>query len=60
MIKIRKDVELFDRELTGVCDTFQDESASKTQVIEEMRETVNSMERQTGGLKAQLHLSQYA
>ncbi|KAK1362632.1 NAB domain-containing protein [Heracleum sosnowskyi] len=41
-------------ELTGVCDTLQDESASKTEVIEQMKERVNSMEREIGGLKAQL------
>lgn len=41
-------------ELTGVCDTLQDESSSKTEVIEQMKERVNSMEREIGGLKAQL------
>ncbi|KAL8158254.1 protein NETWORKED 1A-like [Apium graveolens] len=41
-------------ELTGVCHTLQDESASKTEVIEQMKERVNSMEREIGGLKAQL------
>ena len=41
-------------ELTGVCETLQSESASKTEVIEQMKERVNSMEREIGGLKAQL------
>ncbi|CAL5337629.1 unnamed protein product [Camellia sinensis] len=41
-------------ELTGVCETLENESASKTVEIEQMKERVSFMEMEIGGLKARL------
>ncbi|CAL5347601.1 unnamed protein product [Camellia sinensis] len=41
-------------ELTGVCETVENENASKTVEIEQMKERVSFMETEIGGLKAQL------
>lgn len=41
-------------ELTGVCESLQDESASKMQVIEQMKDRVSFNENEIGGLKSQL------
>ncbi|KAI8002278.1 Protein NETWORKED 1A [Camellia lanceoleosa] len=41
-------------ELTGVCETLENENASKTVEIEQMKERVGFMETEIGGLKAQL------
>ncbi|XP_059632483.1 protein NETWORKED 1B-like [Cornus florida] len=41
-------------ELTGVCQSLEEESASKTVEIEHMKERVSFMESEIGGLKAQL------
>ncbi|GMP77145.1 hypothetical protein CsSME_00033518 [Camellia sinensis var. sinensis] len=41
-------------ELTGVCETLENENASKTVEIEQMKERVSFMETEIGGLKAQL------
>ncbi|KAF5936624.1 hypothetical protein HYC85_024130 [Camellia sinensis] len=42
------------KELTGVCETLENENASKTVEIEQMKERVSFMETKIGGLKAQL------
>ncbi|THG07248.1 hypothetical protein TEA_023761 [Camellia sinensis var. sinensis] len=41
-------------ELTGVCETLENENASKTVEIEQMKERVSFMETEIGGLKDQL------
>ncbi|KAL3505970.1 hypothetical protein ACH5RR_031352 [Cinchona calisaya] len=41
-------------ELTEVCESFEDDSASKSLAIEEMKENISFMEKEIGGLKAQL------
>ncbi|KAA8548673.1 hypothetical protein F0562_000357 [Nyssa sinensis] len=41
-------------ELAGVCETLEDESVSKNEEIEQMKERVGFMESEIGGLKAQL------
>ena len=41
-------------ELTGVCKSLEDESASKSKEIQQMRERVSFLESEIGGLKAQL------
>ncbi|GMQ04982.1 hypothetical protein CsSME_00050201 [Camellia sinensis var. sinensis] len=41
-------------ELTGVCETLENENASKIVEIEQMKERVSFMETEIGGLKAQL------
>ncbi|KAF5962022.1 hypothetical protein HYC85_003231 [Camellia sinensis] len=41
-------------ELTGVCETLENENVSKTVEIEQMKERVSFMETEIGGLKAQL------
>ncbi|CBI26294.3 unnamed protein product, partial [Vitis vinifera] len=41
-------------ELTGVCENLEDESASKSIKIQQMRERVSFLESEIGGLKAQL------
>ncbi|KAI7989204.1 Protein NETWORKED 1A [Camellia lanceoleosa] len=41
-------------ELTGVCETLENENASKAVEIEQMKERVSFMETEIGGLKAQL------
>ncbi|CAL5416648.1 unnamed protein product [Camellia sinensis] len=41
-------------ELTGVCETLENENASMTVEIEQMKERVSFMETEIGGLKAQL------
>ncbi|CAL5413371.1 unnamed protein product [Camellia sinensis] len=41
-------------ELTGVCETLENENASKTVEIEQMKERVSFMETEIGGLKARL------
>ncbi|KAI3469609.1 hypothetical protein Pfo_026272 [Paulownia fortunei] len=43
------------RELTGVCQTLQNENASKTSEIEQMKEKICSMESEISGLKSQLY-----
>ncbi|CAL5437081.1 unnamed protein product [Camellia sinensis] len=42
------------KERTGVCETLENENASKTVEIEQMKERVSFMETEIGGLKAQL------
>ncbi|XP_047948813.1 protein NETWORKED 1A-like [Salvia hispanica] len=43
------------QELSGVCQKLENENASKTSQVEQMKGEISSMENEIGGLKSQLH-----
>ncbi|GAA0158919.1 hypothetical protein LIER_15826 [Lithospermum erythrorhizon] len=44
------------QELSGICEIMEDESASKTVEIQQMKETISSLEGELGGLKSEIDI----